>query len=574
VILWKGVDFHKTYKYPVNEPKMMSSILSIKQPYSTDTVNLALDTIEISKQAFIFVNSKRSAEKTAEDIATKIKNVSLNKLSDEVLKALPKPTKQCRRLAYCVQKGVAFHHAGLCAEQRELIEQNFRKGIIKIIACTPTLAIGVDLPAYRTIIRDVKRYGGRWGMMFIPVLEYNQMAGRAGRPNYDNSGQSILIANTESEKEILIENYIHGEVEPIYSKLAVEPVLRTYTLSLLSTEIVNDTKSLLDFFEKTFWAHQYKDMEKIHDLLTKVVASLQKWRFINRSIHLESSGINTTDEELFDRKCIDRITLDAKHDDVLDEFTVASELITKPGIDKLSATPLGQKVSQLYLDPFTAHYFIQCIKRAKERILSPFSFLQMISYTLEMQPRLRVKTTDYEEVNQRLLKAGSDLYSLEPSVYESEYDDFLNSVKTAMFMEDWIEETDEDALMVKYDVRPGEIRYKLNIADWLLYACSELARVTKNLRINREIVKLRKRLSYGVKEELLALLQLKNIGRVRARKLFRNRIKNLGDVKKATMSQLTVILGKGVAADIKAQLGQQATEINVGRTANGLEKWV
>ncbi|MCF7861602.1 hypothetical protein K9M79_05130 [Candidatus Woesearchaeota archaeon] len=540
----------------------MSATIKIKQPYATDTVNLALDTIGIQKQAFIFVNSKRSAEKTAEEIAQKIKNVALNVLSDKVLKALPKPTKQCKRLAYCVQKGIAFHHAGLCAEQRDLIEENFRKGIIKIIACTPTLAIGVDLPAYRAIIRDVKRYGGRWGMTYIPVLEYNQMAGRAGRPKFDSSGQSILVANTESEKENLIENYIYGEVEPIYSKLAVEPVLRTYTLSLISAEIVHDMDSLMKFFEKTFWAHQFQDMSKIHDLLSRVILSLQKWQFLS-----------STSKENTESGLESGFTSEKGATDLLDEFTSASDLIA-PQNEKLSATPLGRKVSQLYLDPLTAQYLIKCLKRAKEKILNPFSFLQMISYTLEMQPLIRVKTKDYEDVNERLLRAGSDLFSLEPSVYESEYDDFLNSVKTAMFMEDWIDEIEEDVLMSKYDVRPGEIRYKLDIADWLLYSSSELARVTKNAKINSEIIKLRKRLSYGVKEELLALLQLKNIGRVRARKLFRNRIKDLGDVKKATLSQLTIVLGKRIAADIKEQLGQKTTEIKVSKVVTGLEKWV
>ena len=73
------------------------------------------------------MNSKASAEKTAEDISkkTSLNNEELVKLSNQVLKALSRPTKQCERLANCVKRGIAYHHAGLVAKQRELIEDSF-----------------------------------------------------------------------------------------------------------------------------------------------------------------------------------------------------------------------------------------------------------------------------------------------------------------------------------------------------------------------------------------------------------------------------------------------------------------
>src|SRR3989338_1208184 len=108
--------------------------------------NIALDTINLGKQALVFVNTKKSAEKNAEDISKKIKigSKDLEIISDLALNSLPRHTKQCERLAFCLRKGIAFHHAGLVAKQRELIEENFRNGAIKIICATPTLAYGVD----------------------------------------------------------------------------------------------------------------------------------------------------------------------------------------------------------------------------------------------------------------------------------------------------------------------------------------------------------------------------------------------------------------------------------------------
>lgn len=155
-------------------------VIDIGAVSSDATLNICLDTLAKGKQALVFCNTKRGAESQAERTAHAIdtNNPALEALSEDVLNVLASPTKQCRRLATCIRKGVAFHHAGLHAKQRELIENNFREGLIKIICSTPTLAMGLDLPAFRVVIRDLKRFGdsGAWGMQDIPVLEYHQMA--------------------------------------------------------------------------------------------------------------------------------------------------------------------------------------------------------------------------------------------------------------------------------------------------------------------------------------------------------------------------------------------------------------
>ncbi len=127
-------------------PKTIPKVLQIKEMTTDPTLNIVLDTLETKKQALVFCNSKRSCEKTAEDIANKFKIFDakerevLEKLSFDVLNALPRPTTQCERLARCVKKGIAYHHAGLVAEQKSLIEDAFRANVVKIICSTPTLA--------------------------------------------------------------------------------------------------------------------------------------------------------------------------------------------------------------------------------------------------------------------------------------------------------------------------------------------------------------------------------------------------------------------------------------------------
>ncbi len=499
---------------------------SIKQPTNDPVVNIVLDTLEKNKQALVFVNAKRSAEKVAEDIARflrKSKSKQNNELADEILHALPKPTKQCEKLAEVVLYEIAFHHAGLTSKQKELIEDNFRAGKIKIICCTPTLAAGIDTPAYRTIIRDLKRFGVR-GYTYIPVLEYLQMSGRAGRPRYDTEGQSIVITTTESEKEAVVEKYVNGEPEDIVSKLAVEPVLRTYILSLIASEFVATKKQLVNFFSKTFWAHQFEDMERLEKIIDRMIRTLEDFEFI-------------------ETKKSDFVSADEIND------------------EKLKATEIGKRIAQLYIDPLTAHNFIESIRKSGVNKPSSFGLLQIISYSLEIRPRLSIKAKDHNDYTSMAVEYTDELLVPEPQMFEPEYDDFIDSIKTAHFFSEWIEEKDDEYLLEKFDVRPGESRAKLEIANWLLYANEELAKLTAHPLFAREVSKLRVRLKYGAKEELLSLLRLREIGRVRARLLFNNSIKDLGDVKKVDFMKLKQLLGENIAKIVKEQVGEKVEEI-------------
>ena len=109
--------------------------ISITETTDMPSLNIVLDTINKKKQALVFCNTRRSSESTAEKISHKIRGYTeeLDELGNQILRAISSPTKQCRRLANCVRKGIAFHHAGLVAKQRKLIEDNFRAGVIKVI---------------------------------------------------------------------------------------------------------------------------------------------------------------------------------------------------------------------------------------------------------------------------------------------------------------------------------------------------------------------------------------------------------------------------------------------------------
>ena len=213
----------------------------------------------------------------------------------------------------------------------------------------------------------------------------------------------------------------------------------------------------------------------------------------------------------------------------------------------------------------TAHHLIESIKKAAKKKINEFSFLQVVSHTLEIRPLLKVRVKEYDDVQEELIKQTDYLLEKEPAMYDPEYDDFLASIKTAMFFKDWINEKSEEYLLETYNTRPGETRVKLNNADWLLYAAEEMTRMMEFKDIIKEIVKLRLRIKQGAKEELLPLLKLKNIGRVRARKLFNLGIKDIRGVKKAKLADLIQLIGEKTALSVKEQVGQRIKIVKKGR---------
>jgi helicase len=387
-----------------------------------------------------------------------------------------------------------------------------------VISATPTLAAGINIPAYRVILRDLKRYMG-FGMDYIPVLEAQQMLGRAGRPKFDTSGEAIMIAKDKGEAEFIWEKYVLGEPERIQSKLGVETVLRTHVLALIASGNLK-RQDLLDFFAKTFYAHQYE--ESLDGKIDKVVDLLKEFNFV--------VGSKTSNDNPF------RSAADLASDDSL-----------------LEATPMGKRVSELYLDPVTANYLITNMEKTER--LPALGLLQLISNTIEMRPGLAVRKADDEKINE-LLTDEHSLIERPPNAWEIEFDDYVRSLKTAWFFSEWMEELGEDLIFEKFNVTPGELRVRLSNADWLLYSTQELAYLLVKKEALKDIRRVRLRVKYGIREELLPLVRLRGIGRVRARMLYSSSVRSLADLRKVPTESLSRIIGPALARSVKEQLNQ------------------
>ncbi len=466
-------------------------------------VELVRDSLVDGGQTLVFVSSRRSAESVAENLGLALGlecGVELEGLGEEILNALTSPTEQCRRLSVCARNGVVFHHAGITGRQRTLIEDAFREGLLKVIAATPTLAAGVNLPSRTVIVRDLTRYGSS-GSKYIPVLEYKQQVGRAGRPKYDRVGLAYSIARNESEADFVFEKYVKGEIESIYSVLGVEPVLRCHVLASIASSFTRTGDSLTEFFQSTFFGFQY-GIEGFSSLLEKVLDKLEFWGFI------------------------------------------------RTGMDGLLLpTDLGRRISELYIDPQTAFNYINLMQKAeKEDRFPSLGLLEMLCDSAEL-PLLYVKKGDEQTLWEEAFQNPGQLLR-ELDGFELDYG-FLERYRTAKLLELWVSEASEEFIYKRFNIPPGMLYRKTSVAEWLAYSASEIARILELKKSAGEMSKMELRLRNGVREELVPLIKIKGIGRIRARRLYNMGYKKPSDLREADIKELASVVGRETARKIK-----------------------
>jgi helicase len=458
---------------------------------SQTTSDLIKDVLSKGKQVLVFFASRRNAASFAEKLSMELPPIE-GEIANKVLHALSSPTSQCKKESMCLRHGVAFHHAGLANAQRLLIENGFRKGEIKIICATTTLAAGLNLPAYLVIIRDFRRFGGNYSD-YIPNLEIQQMLGRAGRPKYDTEGVALLVAKGKNEAYELRDRYLLGDIEPIFSKLSMEPVLRVQVLSLIATGAADSRSKLLYLFSKTFFGFTFGTSLAFQEKIEETLQLLEEFGFI------ETAGFK--------------------------------------------ATPMGKRVAELYIDPLSAVKILESIQKVRPSTKEIF-YLQAICSCSELQPLIRVNSSDFQELDDFIAKHTEEFITTPPTQWDHNYELFLQSLKTAIMLNDWISESTEDQILEKYSVTPGEIYVKTTNTAWLLYAARELAYLKGLTRVAEEFRKLELRVDKGIKGELLDLISIKGIGRVKARRLYAMGLRKFSDFRKFDQNLLERAVGK------------------------------
>ncbi|MFX0108417.1 MAG: helix-hairpin-helix domain-containing protein, partial [Candidatus Hodarchaeota archaeon] len=315
----------------------------------------------------------------------------------------------------------------------------------------------------------------------------------------------------DQESEILTEQYTLSTPEAITSKLASPTAIRSHLLASIATEMTQTRSETDDLIAATFFSYQYDQWEIEHHVSSALT-------------FLEEGGLISI------------------HDD-----------------QSFSATPLGHRASRLYIDPYTALLFRDALSQADA--LSEIGVLHLICHSPD-QPTTYLTRSEFEDYELFLEDYEDSLLVQPPDSWEDPegYSNFLSQIKTARLLEAWIDERMEKDITEDYSVGMGDVHRYVHSADWLAYSASEIARVVGVTHHIPFLHNLRFRLKYGVRDELLELVRLRGIGRIRGRMLFSHGFSNISALYDAPLEKLARIptIGTSIAASIKMQLGQEA----------------
>lgn len=498
---------HDYRPVPLNKEVLDCEMFELKNKNDV-IVKVIEKSIEDNSQALSFVSTRRFTESLSTYVAKKInkkltkeQKEKFKKVADKLLEVPKKkgslPTTTCLKLAESAEKGVVFHHAGLFNEQKEIIEDEFRAGNILMIAATPSLMYGVNLPSKSVVIRDYTRWTSN-GPANIPVFDYEQMSGRAGRPQYDSEGNSYLIAKTMDEAYDLKERYVEGEVEPTTSKLVDnKDAIFKQIIAQIASGLSKNIDELSDFFEKTLYGYQMKNNPSMAAFASDSI----KW-----------------------------------------EIEAALEFLLQNGI--IRATPEGLKTTDFGNLISKSNYSVETAVKIKEYVsdidkLDPYEMIYALCETPDV-PLISFKGRKSKDpVRDKLAESG--LFAV----------DISNAEATTVSLIEWINERNEYEIENAYNVYSASTRRSAYEASLLVKFAKQTMEILGNYSILKDLDYLSARLYYGVKEDLIKLVVgVKRLGRKRAREIVNVFGNDLSNVSEAELRKIDGI-GEKLSEKIK-----------------------
>ena len=498
---------HNYRPVPLNKEVLDAETFNTKNKNDV-IVKIVEKAIEDNSQALSFVSTRRFTESLATYVAKKIdkkttkeQKQKFKQVADKLLEVPKKkgslPTTTCLKLAEAAEKGVVFHHAGLFNEQKEIIEDEFRNGNILMITATPSLMYGVNLPSKYVVIRDHTRWTSN-GPASIPVFDYEQMSGRAGRPQYDDVGYSYLVAKTMDEAFDLEARYVNGEIELTNSKLIDnKDAIYKQIIAQIASSLSKNLDDLNDFFGKTLYGFQMKNNPSMS-------------MFAQDSLNWELES--------------------------------ALEFLLQNGI--IRATPEGLKTTDFGNLIAKSNYAVETAVKIKEYVstmekLNPAEMIYALAETPDL-PLISFKGRKSKDpVRDKLSECG--LFAV----------DIGNPEATAVSLIEWIDERNEYEIENAYNVYSASTRRSAYEASRLVKFAKNTLEVLGNYSNLKDMDYLSARLYYGVKEDIIPLVVgVKRLGRKRARLLMKTFGDNLSEASEKDLQKVEGI-GPKLAGKVK-----------------------
>jgi helicase len=435
---------------------------------------------------------------------------------DEVLAELDsivESTPVTSTLKKVLAKGIAFHHAGLLSEERAIVEDNFRKGKIRLICCTSTLAAGVNTPAKNVIILFQEYYGGA----SISVSTYKNISGRAGRFRGTNEfGRSMLLAETERDLEYAWDNYVNAHPERIVSQITKKSGLDRSILGLITTKTCSSRADLSICLGMTFFGYQYAiDMPTNYKALVTTRLDTEIDRLKNMGLISENGKIETSE--------------------------------------------LGLRCAEELIAPETALILYNALKSNELKINKTTDYENILEGVIHLccctTDSFLVYATKFRSEIQELdalWAARTNSYLYKPL----DRDSFIRSMRTTRMLLRWIEGA--NYIDLKQYASPGNVNHISDNIQWITKALTRISEkplFNFNESFSDFLFNLSERIAFGVPKEVVPImaLRIKGIHRRRALHLSNAGFNNIDALLEAKIEDLTKVdeIGETLALRIK-----------------------
>jgi replicative superfamily II helicase len=258
--------------------------IKLKRASTNAVVSLAYETAMAGKGALVFCSSRQGCEIMAEIISEVMPERA--ETGEELWEQRKDVERDLRNTSVgldgCLEKtlarGVAFHHAGLTAEERNIIHAAYDSGAIKVLVATCSLAAGVNIPARRVILN-----GARMGRELVGPAMLRQMRGRAGRKGKDEIGETFLCCEKADLEQV--SQLLEADMPSVGSCLVADKkgIVRAL-LEVIATRLASTDDNLLDYVRHTLLYHITKDFDA-KELVKETITTLRSTSLITLTEH-------------------------------------------------------------------------------------------------------------------------------------------------------------------------------------------------------------------------------------------------------------------------------------------------
>ncbi len=470
-----GISFHSTWrpvplKHEIHRFKRLSDKPGL-------VIDIVAETSLKDGQTLIFVSSRRRAEQLATAITASGHSAS-------------------------------HHHAGMGLSRRQEVELKFRAGALECLVATPTLEMGLNLPCRTVVVADNTRWNGET-FAPLPIWNYLQRAGRAGRPGQDGEGRAILLAPTWARD---LPDYQRADPEPVKSQLTKKRNLAEQVL----IEVASRS--------------------------SRTRAQLQGAFFPSTLTFLQSPDSSSTFAS-----CVDEL--------------VEADMIREKQCGTLQTTPIGWSAVRQQLTPASVQHLLKIQSDAPQGLHTDFDLLLHHCWDNDLQPKLPVSIETVDALEEHIQPIPSQMLDQAPPDYLSPRAcaaGVLMATLSWMYMQQGM---DVDSACEDLDVYPSDAGLLRQSLVRLLKASADVHAAKSQLAaktdpterqfdatpsISSTLQDLALKLEYGLPGDAIQLTRIPGCGGKLAKRLYQAGITDLEELCVQEPQDLALIPGIGL----------------------------